>query len=86
MLFSDPDKGGGGEGGKQAAARERCFSLHCTWCFYSHVSSDVLITQYMYDLDVSTRHYFSISAAAQKAGLDRAGTPRDVRKFGKAAL
>lgn len=35
MLFSDPDKGGGGEGGKQAAVRERCFSLHCTlWCCF----------------------------------------------------
>lgn len=29
---------------------------------------------------------FPVLAAAQKAGLDRAGAPRDVRKFGKGAL
>lgn len=44
------------------------------------------ITRYVYELDDHSRHYFSISAATQKAGLDRAGTPRDVRKFGKGAL
>lgn len=44
ILFSDPDKGGGGEGGKQSAVRERCFSPHCTLCccFHSDLSFTVL--------------------------------------------
>lgn len=44
------------------------------------------IAGYVYELDDHGRHCFSISAATQKAGLDWAGTPRDIREFGKGAL
>lgn len=45
-----------------------------------------IIARYIYELADHTRHCFSASAAAHKTGLDGAGTPRDVRKFGKGAL
>lgn len=44
------------------------------------------ITRYVHQPDGHSRHCFSTSAAAQKAGLDGAGAPRDVPEFGKGAL
>ena len=89
MLFPEPDKGGGGEGGKRRAVRERDVSLRTVLSLAFTLIYPLRlknISRYVHQPDGHSRHCFSTSAAAQKAGLDGAGAPRDVPEFGKGVL